>query len=687
MRLQFRQAIMIWCASAALTARKIILWSQNARDAFRGVNLNLSYLSFLLLSPSSSSRFRAMSSTYAHYQGPSSLPSDYALLSHFAHRDHSAPHPRRVPENGAAPASGDEDEDEDTEPTPTQTPRRTVVTRRESFPASAYYTRPPRPTIGSYPRERRYDDAEPGSGNGNSASNDQSFPSLGLPDENTPLLSNPPVPRIEEPIDRDATADAGTPLEMFWEELVILAKYALPVFGTHLLEYSLVIVSVVSIGHISTTALAAISLGSMTASVSGFSVIQGFASALDTMLPSAWTSPQPHLVGLWSQRMTIVMFSCLIPTLFIWWNAEAILVFLKQEPEVAHLASIYLRWVSFGLPAYAFNCISRRYFQSQGLFAVPTRIVFIVAPTNALLNYLLVWGPPSIRLGFIGAPIATAISFNLIALLSIAYGVLYTPPTAWSPISLTRDSLKKIFSLKALSVLTQLGLSGVGQTASEWWAWELVALAASLLGPVALATQSVLLVSSSTTFQAPFALGVATSVRIGNLLGEQKARRAGVAANTSLVMAFGIAFFTSTLFLVFRDKWAYLFNDDPAVVTLVADIMPLLALFQVFDGTSAVTGGILRARGKQFFGALLNLSAYYTFGIPLGIYLAFTHKMGLHGLWIGLTVSLVYCSAVGTWVSVRTDWNKEVDKVRKRVREEEVQEGRKGRDEESDRRV
>jgi Na+-driven multidrug efflux pump len=43
------------------------------------------------------------------------------------------------------------------------------------------------------------------------------------------------------------------------------------------------------------------------------------------------------------------------------------------------------------------------------------------------------------------------------------------------------------------------------------------------------------------------------------------------------------------------------------VVKLVSSIMPLLALFQVFDGTSAVTGGVLRARGKQFVGALLNL--------------------------------------------------------------------------------
>lgn len=63
------------------------------------------------------------------------------------------------------------------------------------------------------------------------------------------------------------------------------------------------IASIVSIGHLSTTALAASTLGSMTASVTGYSIIQGFTSTLDTMLPSAWTSSQPHLVGLWSQRM------------------------------------------------------------------------------------------------------------------------------------------------------------------------------------------------------------------------------------------------------------------------------------------------------------------------------------------------------------------------------------------------
>ena len=37
----------------------------------------------------------------------------------------------------------------------------------------------------------------------------------------------------------------------------------------------------------------------------------------------------------------------------IWHNAESIFIVLKQDPEVAHLAAIYLRWASLGLPGTA----------------------------------------------------------------------------------------------------------------------------------------------------------------------------------------------------------------------------------------------------------------------------------------------------------------------------------------------
>ncbi|KAH9946486.1 MATE efflux family protein [Amylocystis lapponica] len=571
-----------------------------------------------------------MSSTYVHYSTPSSLPSDYAVLSRYA-----AAHPDVEDIEDHAVAS---DAESVSEAPPGHAPfldiprSRSVESRRRSFPT--HYVTPFNPTSnGPLPDKTGH----------------HSGPKDPHATENTPLLA-PLVPCIAEEVDGHDGSQPDSTTNMYREELAILTKYTLPVFGTHVLEYSLVIASVISIGHLSTAALAAATLGSMTASVTGFSICVGFASTLDTMLPSAWTSSQPQLVGLWSQRMAVVMAAVQVPILLIWFNSESILLFLKQDPEVAHLAAVYLKYVAFSLPAYAFNGISRL---KASLFAVPTRIILLVAPINALLNWLLVWGPEPIRLGFIGAPIATSISMNLISIASIAYGIIFVPKTAWHPLS------SRAFT--NLGVLVQLGLAGVGQTASEWWSWELVGLAASLLGPVALATQSVLLVSASTTYQAPFALSIATSVRIGNLLGEENAKRAGVAAKVSILMSLAISFVWSVMFMIFRKQWAHLFNDDPAVVTLVASIIPIVALFQVFDGLSGVTGGILR------HGCTPELSAYYVIGIPFGLWLTFKRGMALHGLWIGLTVSLVYCAAAGVWLCLRTDWAREVEKVRVRL--------------------
>ena len=77
------------------------------------------------------------------------------------------------------------------------------------------------------------------------------------------------------------------------------------------------------------------------------------------------------------------------PISAVWFWSESILLALKQDPEVAHYAATYLRWLLLGLPAYGFNNVARRYFQSQGLFDVSTRIIIIIAPVNVILNYLL----------------------------------------------------------------------------------------------------------------------------------------------------------------------------------------------------------------------------------------------------------------------------------------------------------
>jgi len=83
----------------------------------------------------------------------------------------------------------------------------------------------------------------------------------------------------------------------------------------------------------------------------------------------------------------LIAISKPISALWIW--SESILLALRQDPQVAHYAATYLRWLLLGLPAYGFNNVARKYFQSQNLFAASTRIIIVISPINLILNYLL----------------------------------------------------------------------------------------------------------------------------------------------------------------------------------------------------------------------------------------------------------------------------------------------------------
>lgn len=218
-------------------------------------------------------------------------------------------------------------------------------------------------------------------------------------------LASPHPPHAE---DIDEIAHESTE-HVRRRELGVMTMYSLPVWGTHLLELSLNVVSVFSIGHLGTIQLAAASLSSMTANVTAFSLLSGYISALDSLLPPAFTQ-QPKRVGVYSQSMAIIVAFLCLPIAVMWLYAEKLLLALGQEAEVARLSGIYLRVMLPGVPAYAGFEVCRRYLQAQGLMSASTVVLLFVSPLNALMNYLLVWGPESIRLGFVGAPLASAIS-------------------------------------------------------------------------------------------------------------------------------------------------------------------------------------------------------------------------------------------------------------------------------------
>jgi MATE family multidrug resistance protein len=86
------------------------------------------------------------------------------------------------------------------------------------------------------------------------------------------------------------------------------------------------------------------------------------------------------------------------------------------------------------------------------------------------------------------------------------------------------------------------------------------------------------------------------------------------------------------------------------VLAIAVSLIPLAGVFQVFDGTQTVAGGILRGLGETKVAMLVNLVGYWFFGLPVSYTLGFVMGLGPRGLWYGLVLGL---AAVATILLVR----------------------------------
>lgn len=132
----------------------------------------------------------------------------------------------------------------------------------------------------------------------------------------------------------------------------------------------------------------------------------------DTRSAQAFKS-NPEQAGLHTLRTVFLLAVAFVPQWLFCRFSETLLLGLGQDAAVAHLAGSYLRTFVFAIPGYNVLETTRRWLQGQGLLLVPTCCLVIGAPLNLVLNLLLVWGPDWARIGFLGAPWASVISFTL----------------------------------------------------------------------------------------------------------------------------------------------------------------------------------------------------------------------------------------------------------------------------------
>jgi len=110
------------------------------------------------------------------------------------------------------------------------------------------------------------------------------------------------------------------------------------------------------------------------------------------------------------------------------------------------------------------------------------------------------------------------------------------------------------------------------------------------------------------------------------------------------MIAIGVVLFLASTRLVSG------FTTDVRVVNIGSRLLLIASAFQLFDGTQAVVTGVLRGIGETRMPMIINIIGHWMLGLPVGYLLCFRQQWGVLGLWIGLSVGLVFTAFVLTVV-------------------------------------
>ncbi|QCD92272.1 solute carrier family 13 [Vigna unguiculata] len=428
-----------------------------------------------------------------------------------------------------------------------------------------------------------------------------------------------------------------------------------PMIFVSVFQFSLQLISLMFVGHLSELPLAAVSLSTSIVNATGFMLMMGLSSALDTFCGQAYGAKQYHMLGVHTQAAMVVLTIVSIPISIIWVFLEPILVLLHQNKDVAALAQLYARYL---IPSLSANALLRciiKFLQTQNILFP----MVLATGLTTLLHLLLCWAfVQKLEIGIKGSAIAFCISnwFNTIVL---ALYIRLSPSCRPTWTGFSKESLHII------PKFFRLAFPSAVMVCLEAWAFEITVILSGLLPNAKLETSvlSICLNTAGILWMVPFGVSVAGSTRISNELGAGKPKAAYLAVKVTMFLNFLVGLVEFSVLMSLRKVWGRAFTNVHEVLTHLIPMMPILASVKFLDSILTGFQGVARGCGWQKLGAFINLGSYYILGVPFSVVSAFVFHMKGQGLFSGIVVALivqVVCFLVAT---LRANWEEEAKKA------------------------
>ncbi|XP_031265318.1 protein DETOXIFICATION 14-like [Pistacia vera] len=446
---------------------------------------------------------------------------------------------------------------------------------------------------------------------------------------------------------------------VYGEEVKRVACIAGPLVAVNLSQYFLQIIAVMMVGHLGELYLSSTAIAISFCAVTGFSLVFGMSTALETLNGQAYGAQQHQKLGTQTYTALFCLILVCFPVSLMWVFMEKILVFMGQDALISQEAGRFTIWLIPALFGYASLQSLVRLFQAQSL----TFPLLVCSCVTLVFHLILCW-VLVFKSGFgnLGAALAIGLSYWLNVLLLVLY-FSYSSSCETTRVAVSMELFQGVGQFFGLAIPSAFMIC------LEWWSFEFLTMLSGLLPNPELETSvlSVCLATISTLYTIPDGLGAAASTRVSNELGAGNPQAASIAVKAVMFLAVSEAITVSTTLFAGGHVFGYVFSDEKEVVDYVTKMAPLICLSVILDSLQCVLSGVARGCGWQDLGAYVNLAAYYLCGTPVAAMLAFWLELGGQGLWMGIQAGALLQTVLLIIITSCTNWEKQVSMARERV--------------------
>ncbi|WP_294845556.1 MATE family efflux transporter [uncultured Gilliamella sp.] len=434
------------------------------------------------------------------------------------------------------------------------------------------------------------------------------------------------------------------------QEIKHIITLAIPVMIAQISQTAITFVDTIMAGNYSKTALSGVAIA-VSIWLPTILFGQGLLTVLTPIISNLNGAAKRNLVADHTRQGVVIALILSVMMMLILYHSDKIISLRSSaehpiDPQMVEVAVSFLRAIMWGVPAFLLFLVYRN--QCEGLSNTKPAmvIIFIALLANIPINYILIYGKLGLpAFGGVGCGITAAIIFWLMFILMR----LYTLTTA-SQKDIRNTPVTKLVDFAIIKKVIVLGTPLALAYFFEMSLFAVIALLIAPLGQITVAAHQIIFTISSLTFAIPLSLGVATSIRVGYLLGKQKPSLAKQTAYISLAISFAIAVVVALILVIFRTPIIELFTKETAVIAICMHLIILLAIYQASDYLQVVASNVLRGYKDTQSIFFITLLSYWVVGLPVGYILALTdlvmQPLGAAGFWIGIISGLAVAAVL-----------------------------------------